>query len=442
MRLVRLTLLLVLLAAPPLATSAPPAAPPVLPFVEDDYARALSEANARGLPIFVEAWAPWCHTCRSMRAFVFTDASLKGRARQFVWLSINTERKGNAPFLMKYPVEAWPTFFVVDPKTETAVLRFVGGATVPEVQRLLDEGRLAERGPQRGVDEILARADRLYGEKKNAEAAAAYREALSKAPPRWKPYARVVESLLFALRRIDDHAGCATTARDALPKLEGLPAAAHVAESGLDCALALKADDPARPALVATLAADARDVIAHRRPDVAADDISSLYGSLEEEREAAGDEEGRGKVLSDWAAFLEAEAAKAKTPDARAVFDSHRLSVYLALGQPERAVPMLQASAKDFPDDYNPNARLALAYEAMKDYERALQASDKALSKAYGPRMIGILTARSRICQEKGDAVSARIAMEEAIREAEALPPGQRSEGQMASLRKKLSELP
>jgi hypothetical protein len=38
-----------------------PAAAPreVLPFIEDDYAKALSEARARRLPLFIEAWAPW-----------------------------------------------------------------------------------------------------------------------------------------------------------------------------------------------------------------------------------------------------------------------------------------------------------------------------------------------------------------------------------------------
>ena len=30
-----------------------------LPFVEDDYARALAEAKAKAVPMFVEAWAPW-----------------------------------------------------------------------------------------------------------------------------------------------------------------------------------------------------------------------------------------------------------------------------------------------------------------------------------------------------------------------------------------------
>jgi hypothetical protein len=31
----------------------------VLPFVADDYAKALSEARAQKLPLFIEAWAPW-----------------------------------------------------------------------------------------------------------------------------------------------------------------------------------------------------------------------------------------------------------------------------------------------------------------------------------------------------------------------------------------------
>jgi hypothetical protein len=30
-----------------------------LPFIADDYSRALGEARAQKLPLFVEAWAPW-----------------------------------------------------------------------------------------------------------------------------------------------------------------------------------------------------------------------------------------------------------------------------------------------------------------------------------------------------------------------------------------------
>jgi uncharacterized protein YceK len=38
---------------------APESRPHALPFVEDDYARALADARARSVPLFVEAWAPW-----------------------------------------------------------------------------------------------------------------------------------------------------------------------------------------------------------------------------------------------------------------------------------------------------------------------------------------------------------------------------------------------
>jgi hypothetical protein len=40
-------------AAPPAESAAP------LPFLENDFAAALSLAQERNLPLFVEVWAPW-----------------------------------------------------------------------------------------------------------------------------------------------------------------------------------------------------------------------------------------------------------------------------------------------------------------------------------------------------------------------------------------------
>jgi tetratricopeptide (TPR) repeat protein len=377
-----------------------------------------------------------------MRAFVFTDKALARHAGQFVWLSIDTERAGNAPFLTKYPVEAWPTYFVLDPKSEKAALRWVGGATVGQLEKILDDGRLAVRGKEKGVEELLARADAAFGSGRNADAVRDYREALQKAPPGWARYGRTVESLLFALQRVKDQKGCAETARAAFPKLAATSSAANVAGSGLDCAVGLEADDPARAELVAALAADARQVLASPRPDIAADDISSLYESLASERESAGDKAGSKKVFSERAAFLEEAAGRASSPEARAVFDSHRLSTYIALGEPERAIPMLEASERDLPDDYNPPARLALAYKAAKRYDEALAASDRALAKAYGPRKIGILQTRAEIYAERGDAPAARRTLEETVRYADSLPPGQRSATTIAKLKKKLDAMP
>lgn len=48
-----------LLAAAAFALALAPAHKAALPFIEDDYGRALGEARARKLPLFIEAWAPW-----------------------------------------------------------------------------------------------------------------------------------------------------------------------------------------------------------------------------------------------------------------------------------------------------------------------------------------------------------------------------------------------
>ncbi|HEY6146160.1 MAG TPA: tetratricopeptide repeat protein [Thermoanaerobaculia bacterium] len=373
-----------------------------------------------------------------MRAFVFTDASLERRAGQFVWLAIDTEKAENAGFKRKFPVEALPTFLVLDPKTETVALRWVGSATVPQLHKLLDDGRLAVRGTGRGVEQTLARADRAYGTGRYDEAVRGYKEALAAAPKGWPRYGRTVESLLYALDRTEDRGGCARLARETYPRLAGTPSGVSVAASGLSCAVGMKKDDPARAELIATLRENTLRELGKTPAGVATDDLSSVYQTLADEREDAGDEAGKIRYLEEDSALLDREAARATTPEQRAVFDSHRLGVALALGRPEKAIPMLEQSERDFPNDYNPPARLASAYKAMKRWDEALAASDRALAKAYGPRKLLILQNRADILAGKGDAAGARATLAEAVALAESFPEGQRSERTIAALRKKL----
>jgi hypothetical protein len=380
-----------------------------------------------------------------MRAFVFTDESLKEQAGRFVWLEINTEKRENASVKQKFPVEALPTYLVVDPNDEKVVLRWVGGATVPQLHKLLDEAQLAFKNKGRtkglGADQVLARADQLYGAGSNAEAATAYRDALAKAPKDWPHYARTVDALLFALSATDQNAAGAQLALAAFPRVRTTPSAANVAGSGLDCALNLAADDTMRPRLVAALEADARAVVADLSLPIAADDRSGTYIALLSARQDANDVAGAKQVAAAWSAFLDGEAAKAKTADERAVYDPHRLDAYIELGQPERAVPMLEQSERDLPDDYNPPARLATAYNAMKKWDEALAANDRALAKAYGPRQLRILQTRVNSYVGRGDTAAARKTLEEALRLAESLPPGQRSEDAITALKKKLEAM-
>jgi thiol:disulfide interchange protein len=127
---------------PASGTGAAPVAPAELAgivFIEDDYARALAVARARHLPLFVDAWATWCHTCLSMKSYVFPDPTLRGFASRFVWLSVDTEREENATLVSRLGVRVLPTFYVIEPSSERAVVAWPGSLTAPELAELLEE---------------------------------------------------------------------------------------------------------------------------------------------------------------------------------------------------------------------------------------------------------------------------------------------------------------
>ena len=48
-----------LLATAALLLAVAPGPKGPLPFINDDYPRALAEARSKKLPLFIEAWAPW-----------------------------------------------------------------------------------------------------------------------------------------------------------------------------------------------------------------------------------------------------------------------------------------------------------------------------------------------------------------------------------------------
>ena len=372
-----------------------------------------------------------------MRAYVFTDKSLARYAGQFVWLSINTEDPKSANFLAKYPVPALPTLYVLDSSGEKIATRYIGGATVGQLRKLLD----ATLGTTDSSENALvASADKLANEGKHAEAAKLYESAIDKAPHGWPRYGRTAEALIFSLSNSNPEQ-CAARAVQLLTSLRGTVSGASVAGSGLSCAISLDEKNPQRGELVAILEKATRAALDDRKLDLSADDRSGLYISLIDSRVAMKDDAAAKRLRTEWASFLEKSAAAAKTAEQRAVYDSHRLSAYLDLGTPEKAIPMLQQSARDFRDDYNPHARMSAAYRAMKEYDKALAESDLALARAYGPRKVLILRQRADIYEAKGDKEGARKTIADAIAYAKQLPKEQVRASTIASLEKRLTAL-
>ncbi len=374
-----------------------------------------------------------------MRAFVFTDRALERHAGRFVWLSINADQERNAGFLEKFPIGAFPTFLVIDPRGEEPVLRWMGGATVRRLERLLDDARRSLRGKAKGADALLAAADRLLGAGDSEIAAVRYDEALAKAPTGWPHRERAVESLLTVLGTIGEDARCVEVARARMPA----DRSAHllnVVAAGLGCALAL--EPKASAGAVEFFEAAARAALAEPRIAVPVDDRSSLYALVVDARTAAGDESGARETAREWLSYLEHEAEIASSPAARAVFDPHRLSASIAAREPERAIAALRRSEADFPSDYNPAARLAVAYRELGRYDESLASADRALSLAYGPRKIRIYTTKSDTLEKKGDTETAKAVLKEAVRYAEGLPKSQVPPRSLDALRKKLAAMP
>jgi len=396
-----------------------------------------------------------------MRATVFRDEAIREQAGRFVWLDIDTDKPENAAFREQFPVPALPTYLVVEPRGEQVVLRWVGGATVPQFLGVLDDAEANFRRAREGAapsvsdaardgedagpdpDALLAEADLLNGEGKSAEAAEKYLAAIDAAPADWDGYARAVESVLVnsSLEGGEAAAPAVELARKAYPRLSQTSSVAIVAGVGLDLALQLPDDDPAKAERIAFFEDAARRAVEDRTIDMLDDDRSGLYISLLSARQAAADSVGERSGVEEWLAFLEDAAARAPTPEARTVFDSHRLYACRALGEPERAIAMLEQSARDFPEDYNPPARLAVAYRAMERWDDALAACDRSIALSYGPRRLRYLGTRADIQSSKGDLDGARETLTDAIRQAEALPEAQRSERGIESLRKKLEAL-
>jgi tetratricopeptide (TPR) repeat protein len=366
-----------------------------------------------------------------MRAQVFADPALVKLAGRFVWLAVDREQAKNAPFLARYVSANSPTYWIIDPTSGEPLIKWVGIATVAQFEELLADGERAMRAGSSGpADTALARADRLAAAGKPAEAVAQYREALRAAVPGWPRRDHVIDALTFELDEAGDKAGCAQLALDEAPKMERGPEFANVAGDGLSCAL----DAGAHVGELVPLVVEGIDA-----PNVGADRVSELFELLVGAAKKRGDAAAAHSWAEKWIHFLEATARAAKTPEARAVYDAHRLSAALELGEPERVVPALEQSERDLPTDFNPPARLCVAYLALGRVSDAEAACRRALTRGMdGPRRLRVLSSLADVLEKKGDHAAARATLEEALRFAESLPASQRPDAAMRRLRERL----
>src|SRR5262249_35364936 len=166
-----------------------------------------------------------------MRANVLSDPALMKHAGRFAWLSIDTEKPQNEAFVEKFPIDTWPTFFVIDPGSQRAVFKWMRTANVGELEKLFEDGELALRTSS--GKELLATAARASAEGNRLDAARLYREALQKAPAQWERRPRTIESLVMVLQGARSREDCAQAALKAVPTMPRGSSFANTAAVGL-----------------------------------------------------------------------------------------------------------------------------------------------------------------------------------------------------------------
>ena len=395
-------------------------------FIEDDYAKALKQAKAQKKLLFVDAWAPWCHTCVAMKEGVFTRPTFSAFEKDVVFASVDTEKAKSDAFLKKFPVEVWPTLLFIDPVKETVVLKWLGSADELQMQALLEAAR-GGPGTLRDADDALSAGNMGIAAEK-------YKAALDAGDVK----ARTVLSMLSAMTMAKQYEPCARTATEQLPIFTNAQERVGAITWGLGCAVDMP-EGKAKSTIVDTLVREGTKALPLE--GVLPDDTSGLYEVLVTEREAAKDEAGAQKVAAEWFTFLEGQAKKAATPAARAAFDPHRVSAALGSKQAEKMVEPLMLSEKEFPKDYNPPARLAIIYREMGKLDDSLTAIDRALGKCKeGPRKLRLYDTKASIQDKKGDAAGKKKTIEEAVKYAKKLPKTQVSEKRIAALEAQLTK--
>jgi len=415
-----------------------------LKFVEDDYKKALASARERNVPLFVDVWASWCHTCLSMKQYVLTDPALAKLSSSFVWLAIDSERRDNADFLQRFPTRNLPTLWVVEPSTETPLLKWIGAATARELTGVLEDVLRARGAPLGAADAaevntLWLRAQRASAAGESEQAIGFYKRALELAPPGWPRRAQSAEALSMRLVENDRSAEAVELAVREAPTMPTSTARLNVVLNAIDAAEQLPADAPqraARPSLIelgTSLAETPSDA-------VLLDDRSSLYLSLVAALKDTKPEESK-RLAESWSQALDAQAARETEPARRRVWDPHRVEAYLALDQAARAIPMLEQSEREAPEDYNAAARLARVYLTLQRLPEARAAIDRALALAAGPRKLRFYTLKADIQEAAGDKSAASTTLTEALHFARSSQLPQQYTKQLAAIERRAGAL-
>ncbi|HUH00455.1 MAG TPA: thioredoxin family protein, partial [Kofleriaceae bacterium] len=322
-----------------------------LSWFHDDYAAALRCARAQGKPLVVDMWAPWCHTCLSMKHTVLIDPGLAPLADRFVWLAIDTDKETNAAVTAKFPPVAWPTFFVVSPDDETIQARHVGAASVRQFREVLGEGERAYLDDKAGTlpagspVRLVRDAHRAEARRDWDAANTLYEQALRVAPSDWPRRPDVLVSRIGVLYKKGDYPACLALGAAQAAHTGRAASAADFTSYAMACTQAVAAqtgDARAGDPLIRQLFARLASIVDDSGTPLSVDDRADALRILREMKALLGDEPAARALALRQRAMIDAAMKAAPTPFAAMTFAWPASEVYVYLGLPGELVPVLE----------------------------------------------------------------------------------------------------
>jgi thiol-disulfide isomerase/thioredoxin len=411
-----------------------------LTWFEDDYAGALACAKQKNLPIVIDLWAPWCHTCIAMQENVFTDASFEKVKDKFVFLALDTDREANAAAVGKLAPSAMPTFYVID-IDESVLARFVGAATLLQFQSFLGSADMAKKGNLAKGDARLLGAERALARKDYVTAEEELEAALAAGPVAWSRRAEVLWSLQMVKKKRDNIAGCLDVSDTYMDHVGQTAVATNFWNQAIKCAKAPAAATlPKAMPVFERAVGKLQKVLDDPAAPLSADDRAEALGYLRDGLVGLKKDKESKAAAEKLRVFLDDAWVKAPTPIARMAFLWPRAEAYAHLGRGLELVADFEKLAAELPKEYEPSARLGWIYLKSGKPAEAASWTDKALALVYGPRKARILSQRAAIAALAGDRATERRFLQEVIALWQSLPPEQQSPAGRAAAEKALAD--
>jgi tetratricopeptide (TPR) repeat protein len=135
----------------------------------------------------------------------------------------------------------------------------------------------------------------------------------------------------------------------------------------------------------------------------------------------------------------ELDAIKPGSDEERSAVDIARVENIQVFGDPKRILPALIASERAMPQSWNASLRVAQMESEAKNYDNAIAACDRGLSRTPGP--VGrswLLQTKADALTQKGQRAEAQRTLIEALQAAQAIPSQSSRDHNLSRIKQKL----